>query len=578
MPQKFYVNPLTGNSSNPGSQQAPFKTITQALKVATPDTIIQLTDGNYSVASGEVFPLTISSGVKLIGNEANKGSNILIEGSGNYLSRTFAGQNVTFVMLDNAELRGVTVTNPASRGSGVWSESTTPTIANCTFKNCKREGVFATGDANPVIQGNVFTENAANGIAIAKNSKGQIQDNTCIKTGFGIAISDTASPTLLNNKFTENRSGIVVSGSARPVLRNNVSENNTDDGLTVIATALPDLGSASSSGGNTFRNNGKFDLQNASSNKLISVGNQIDPSKVSGNIEFANTPVPTPTPVPNPTPTPTPVPTPVPTPTPTPVPTPVPTPTPTPNPVPTPTPTPTPVPVPIPIPTPTPDPEPEPEPEPLPTPTPNPVPTPTPTPTPAPIDLSDISNHWAAAFIRELVRQGIVNGFPDRTFRPDATMTRAQYAALIVKAFAPSSKRTATQFKDVAANFWAAKVIQQAYQGQFLSGFPDNTFRPNQNIQRVQVLVSLVNGLGLGTSGNVANAIKIFDDQAKIPDYAKDEVAKAINKRIIVNHPNLKQLNPTRDATRAEVAVMVYQALVDAGRVAAINSQYIVNG
>ncbi|ALF53259.1 parallel beta-helix repeat (two copies) [Nostoc piscinale CENA21] len=592
MPQKFYVNPLTGNSTNPGSQQAPFKTITQALKIATPDTIIQLTDGNYSVTSGEVFPLTIPFGVKVIGNEANKGSNILIEGSGNYLSRTFAGQNVTFVMLDGSELRGVTVTNPASRGSGIWSESTTPTIANCTFKNCKREGVFATGDANPVVQGNVFTENAANGIAIAKNSKGQIQDNTCIKTGFGIAISDTASPTLLNNKFTENRSGIVVSGSARPVLRNNISENNTDDGLTVIAAALPDLGSTSSSGGNIFRNNGKFDLQNASSNKLISVGNQIDPSKVSGNIEFASTPIPTPTPVPTPTPTPipvptpTPVPVPTPTPTPTPIPTPTPVPTPTPTPKPTPVPVPLPIPIPIPIPTPTPDPEPEiePDPEPTPTPTPVPVPTPTPTPkptptpTPAPIDLTDIANHWAAAFIRELVRQGIVNGFPDRTFRPNATMTRAQYAALIVKAFAPSSKRAATQFKDVAANFWAAKVIQQAYQGQFLSGFPDNTFRPNQNIQRVQVLVSLVNGLGLGTASNVANAIKIFDDQAKIPDYAKDEIAKAIDKRIIVNYPNLKQLNPTRDATRAEVAVMVYQALVDAGRVAAIDSQYIVNG
>lgn len=549
MPQKFYVNSLTGNSNNPGSQQAPFKTITQALKVATPDTTIQLADGNYNVGTGETFPLTIPSGVTVIGNEANKGSSVLIEGSGEYLSRTFAKQNVTFVMQDNAQLRGVTVTNPASRGSGVWAESTTPTIANCTFKNCKREGVFATGDANPTIQGNVFTENAANGIAIAKNSKGQIRDNACFKTGFGIAISDTASPTLSNNKFTDNRSGIVVSGNARPILRNNLSENNTDDGLTIIAAALPDIGNASTPGGNIFRNNAKFDLQNASSNKLISVGNQINPDKVSGNIEFASTPTPVPTPVPTPIPTPTPVP----------------------------NPTPTPTPVPTPIPTPTPEPEPEPIPTPVPTPIPTPTPVPNPTPTPTPIDLTDIGNHWAAAFIRELVKQGIINGFPDRTFKPDATMTRAQYAALIVKAFSPAPNRAATQFKDVPASFWASKVIQQAYQGLFLSGFPDNTFRPNQNIQRVQVLVSLVNGLGLGISGNVANAIKVFDDQAKIPDYAKDEVAKAIDKGIIVNHPNLKQLNPTRDATRAEVAVMVYQALVDAGRVAAINSPYIVN-
>lgn len=153
-------------------------------------------------------------------------------------------------------------------------------------------------------------------------------------------------------------------------------------------------------------------------------------------------------------------------------------------------------------------------------------------------------------------------------------MTRAQYAALLVKAFNPSPKRAAIKFKDVPADFWASKVIQEAYQGLFLSGFPDNTFAPNKNIQRVQVIVSVVNGLDLSADG--ATTIKAFDDQAKIPDYAKDEVVKAIDKQIIVNYPNPKQLNPTRDATRAEVAAIVYQALVDAGRVAAINSPYIV--
>jgi parallel beta-helix repeat protein len=545
MAQTFYVNPVSGSNTNPGSQQAPFKTITQALKVATDNTKIQLADGNYNAASGEIFPLTVPSGVTVVGNEANKGNGILIEGSGSYLSRTFAAQNVTFVLLDKAELRGVTVTNLASRGSGVWIESTAPTVANSTFINNKREGVFATGEANPVILGNVFSENAANGIAIAKNSKGKIENNTYFKTGFGIAISDSASPTLRDNRIYENRSGIIISGSARPILRNNVSENNTDDGITVIGTALPDMGITNNPGGNTLRNNGKFDLQNASSNKLVSLGNKIDASKVTGNIEFADSSVPTPTPIPVATPTPTPTPIPVATPTPIPIPIPVATPTPTPTPIPVATPTPTPIPVATPIPTPTPT-----------------------------IELTDIANHWAGGFIRELVKLGIVNGFPDRTFKPDATMTRAQYAALVVKAFNPSPNRSAIKFKDVPADFWASKVIQQAYQGLFLSGFPDNTFGPNKNIQRVQVIVSLVNGLGLSSDGTAT--IKVFDDQAKIPEYAKDEVVKAIDKEIIVNHPNLKQLNPTRDATRGEVAAIVYQALVDAGRVATINSPYIV--
>ncbi|RUR75717.1 DUF1565 domain-containing protein [Chlorogloeopsis fritschii PCC 9212] len=520
MPDTIYVNPEVGNDTANGSQQAPLKTITQALKKATSGTQIQLADGTYNAANGEAFPLSVPSGVSIIGNEVNKGSSILIEGSGEYLSRTFARQNVIFVLANGAQLRGVTVTNSAIRGSGVWIESTSPTVANCTFRQCKREGVFVTGEANPVIRDNQFTENVANGMAIAKNAQGDIRGNTCFNTGFGIAISDSASPKLTDNKIYENRSGIVISGDARPVLRNNLCEKNIQDGLTVIVNALPDIGSTNNPGGNIFRNNGQFDIQNATSNKLVSVGNQIDPAKAKGSIEFTENQVPTPilTPSPNPTPTPTP--------------------------------------------------EPEPIPEPILT------PIPTPTPIPSVSDLTDIKGHWAATFIQELVKLDIIKGFPDRTFKPDATMTRAQYAALLVKAFNPSAKRQVIKFKDVAENFWAYKVIEQAYQGQFLSGYPDSTFHPNENIQRVQVIVSLVNGLGLTTSAN--KAVKPYDDQAKIPNYAKDEVVTATQKQIIVNYPKLNLLNPTREATRAEVAAMVYQALVDAGRVATIDLPYIV--
>jgi hypothetical protein len=143
-----------------------------------------------------------------------------------------------------------------------------------------------------------------------------------------------------------------------------------------------------------------------------------------------------------------------------------------------------------------------------------------------------------------------------------------------VKAFNPTKKREAINFKDVSEKFWAFQVIQQAYQGGFLSGYPNNTFAPNQNIQRVQVIVSLVNGLGLSATSKTSSIS--FDDEAKIPNYGKDEVIVATQRKMIVNYPSKNLFNPTRDATRAEVAMMVYQALLDAGRVAVINSPYIV--
>ncbi|MEA5572938.1 DUF1565 domain-containing protein [Calothrix sp. UHCC 0171] len=523
MPQ-IYVNPVSGDDAAAGTQQAPFKTIAKALQQASAGLTIQLADGNYNSQTGEKFPLLIPGGVNLVGNESNKGSNVIIEGSGEFLSRTFARQNVTILMGSGAELRGVTVSNPATRGTGIWIESTTPLVANCRLNKCKREGIFITGEANPLIRDNICTENAANGIAIAKNAKGDIRNNECFQTGFGIVISDTSSPSLNGNKIYENRSGLVISNDARPILRNNISERNTQDGMTVIANALPDIGIIDSPGGNIFRNNGQFDVQNAGVNKLISVGNQVEAAKCKGNIEFIGNQAPTPTPVPIPVPQPNPTPTP-------------------PEPIPAPTPTPVPIPVPVPV------------------------------PVPAPSELTDISGHWAEAFIQELNRLGIIAGFKDRTFKPNATMTRAQYAALLVKAFNPQAKRQSIKFKDVPDNFWANQVIQQAYQGQFLSGYPNGNFRPNENIQRVQIIVSLVNGLGL--TANAVKSLKSFDDQGNIPDYAKDEVAIATDSRIVVNYPNIKQINPTREATRAEVTAMVYQSLVNAGRVAAINSPYI---
>src|SRR6478672_2398850 len=310
MAQTLYINPATGSDSAAGSQSAPLKTISFALKQAQVGTKIQLASGTYNIASGEIFPLGVPSGVIIVGNETNQGSGILIEGSGVYTSRSFGRQNVTLSLTDNAELRGATVTCPAIRGTGVWIESSAATVANCTLTKCQREGIFIAGTANPVILNNIFTENSGNGLTIANDAKGEIRGNSCFKTGYGITISDNATSLIVDNKIFENRAGMVISGDSQPVLRNNLIEKNTDDGATVITNALPDMGNSSQPGGNILRYNGQFDLQSTSSNKLVCVGNQIAPGRVKGSIELVNNQVPPPNPTPTPTPTPTPAPTP----------------------------------------------------------------------------------------------------------------------------------------------------------------------------------------------------------------------------------------------------------------------------
>ncbi len=219
-----------------------------------------------------------------------------------------------------------------------------------------------------------------------------------------------------------------------------------------------------------------------------------------------------------------------------------------------------------------------------------PVPSATPSPaTPSPtstVNLSDVSSdYWARPFIQALAENNVISGFPDGTYRPNQPVTRAEFAALIQKAFSNQNRvrqLSAGGFSDVPANYWAAAAIQNAYETGFLAGYPGNVFRPNQEIPRVQGIVALSSGLGL-TGGDTSTLTTYYNDASAIPEYAVGSVAAATVSNLVVNYPDVKQLNPQQSLTRAEAAALLYQALVKQGRVQPIASnlpasQYIVAG
>lgn len=487
----LYVNPATGKDSNLGSATTPFKTLTKALASATAGSTIHLADGTYNATTGELFPLVIPAGVMVLGDEPSKGKGIVISGNGQYNSPTFGLQNIALRLESQAQLRGVTVTNPVQQGTGVWIESTAPMMANNTIINCGREGIFVTGIGKPLILDNVLMANAASGIFLVRNAKGEVRRNVCQKTGYGIAVSDSAAPLVSDNKLIGNRSGLFLSREARPVLRRNLIEHNTNGGLVVTGNSRPDLGSSQDPAGNILRNNGTADLQNGTSLTLISVGNQLNPSQIQGQVILGAAEVLV--------------------------------------------------------------------------------------PVAGPAQFSDLSGHWATVFIQGLVTRGLIRGFPDGTFKPEASITRAEYAAIIAKTFdLPRQRGTGSgTFADVSSDFWAAAAIQQAASMGFIAGFPDKTFRPQQNLTRVQALVSLVSGLGL-TGGN-PNFLQFYSDRAQIPSYATEAIATATQRRMVANYPKPDQLEPMRTITRGEVATLIYQALVSTGQAEAIASPYIVS-
>ncbi|MBD2166740.1 WG repeat-containing protein [Calothrix membranacea FACHB-236] len=177
--------------------------------------------------------------------------------------------------------------------------------------------------------------------------------------------------------------------------------------------------------------------------------------------------------------------------------------------------------------------------------------------------FSDIKNQVAKDCITQLAERNLIRGYADQTFRPQSTINRAEFAVLLLNAFPNSEvKNPGMEFKDVPNTHWAYKAIQAAYQRRFFTGYPDRTFRPSQAIPRVQAIAILSNHLNFSIPDNPEGILQQhFDDAVQIPNYARNSVAAATSGRIVVNYPNIKQLQPNKGATRGEVAAIICQSL-----------------
>ncbi|MDF5738378.1 MULTISPECIES: S-layer homology domain-containing protein [unclassified Nostoc] len=196
---------------------------------------------------------------------------------------------------------------------------------------------------------------------------------------------------------------------------------------------------------------------------------------------------------------------------------------------------------------------------------------------PPPIAFNDVPNNfWGRRFIDVLSSRGILKGFPDYSFRPNQPVNRAEFAAILQKAFDQEPSKTAIAFQDVPAKFWATPAIDEAISTGFLKGYPKKTFKPQQNILRVQVLVALVSGFNLKAPTSPNHILSVYKDAKNIPRYAIDKIAAATANGLVVNYPNPQILDPNKVASRAEVAAMIHQALVKRGKLEAIASPNIV--
>lgn len=174
-------------------------------------------------------------------------------------------------------------------------------------------------------------------------------------------------------------------------------------------------------------------------------------------------------------------------------------------------------------------------------------------------EFTDVRNHWAGNIINNLRRRELVSGFGDGRFQPDATVTRAQYAALINNAFLKEAEARRADFSDTRGH-WASDAIRKAAAAGYLSGYSDGSFKPDQSITRQEMLVSLASGLKL--SGANSGTLSSYQDNGSVASWARNGVGQAIHNGLLEPEVRVfgKKVRPTAPVKRGEMAAFIFAA------------------
>jgi hypothetical protein len=198
-----------------------------------------------------------------------------------------------------------------------------------------------------------------------------------------------------------------------------------------------------------------------------------------------------------------------------------------------------------------------------------------PAPAPAPVavapEFKDVAkDFWGQGYISELHKRGILNDFGEGKFDPTKPITRGEYAMILTRAFPDKPAITpALSFKDIPKNYPRKDAIDNAVKMGFMSGYSPSKFSPNEVIPRYQMQISLAKGLNLPLPDDKERDTVLgkFNDAGKMPKYARAKIAAAINSELVVKDKTVGKLSPMNNATRADAAALIYQALVKEGKI-----------
>ncbi|WP_408891942.1 cadherin-like beta sandwich domain-containing protein [Paenibacillus taichungensis] len=179
--------------------------------------------------------------------------------------------------------------------------------------------------------------------------------------------------------------------------------------------------------------------------------------------------------------------------------------------------------------------------------------------------FTDVANHWSNTAVNDMGSRMIVSGVTDNTFEPDRSITRAEFAAIVVRALGLKPGEGSTGFRDVNESDWYADVVKTASNYGLISGYEDGTFRPQEQITRQEAMTLIaramkVTGLDSKAAASAEQQLSSFTDAVQVADWAKEAAAASIHTGLVTGRGS-NTIAPLQSITRAETATIVRRLL-----------------
>ncbi|WP_237391563.1 X2-like carbohydrate binding domain-containing protein [Paenibacillus dendrobii] len=183
-----------------------------------------------------------------------------------------------------------------------------------------------------------------------------------------------------------------------------------------------------------------------------------------------------------------------------------------------------------------------------------------------PVEFKDAAGHWGKKDINDMGSRLVIEGTTAGIFEPDRQITRAEFAAILVRGLGLQNEAEGSTFSDVNSSSWYASAIRTAMENKLINGYEDGSFRPDAMVTREQAMHMIANAMSMtGLLSKLSDTqqeapLAKFKDASDVAGWAAADIAACLQANI-VNGKDGSRLAPKEEITRAEVAAIIQRLL-----------------